>query len=169
MRSAALECLAVLHHCFDGVGVERAGEAFVGCLDAFNDGHCHVFFGKARVGVDHKACAGFVFFGCGVCAVAFLPEEFGCAQEHACAHFPAHHVGPLVAEDGEVAPGVYPVFVCAPDDCFGCGAHDEFFFKAGFGVDDDACAVGVVFKTVVGNYGTFFCEAFYVLGFAAKE
>ena len=105
----------------------------------------------------------------GVGGVAFLPEELGGAEEHAGTHLPAHDIGPLVAEDGQIAVGLNPVLIGAPDDGFGGGAHDEFFFEACVGIDDDARAVGVVHEAVVSNHGAFFGEAFDMLGFTAEE
>ena len=101
--------------------------------------------------------------------MAFLPEEFRCAEEHAGAHLPAHYVGPLVAQHGEVAPAVNPVLICAPYDCFRCGAHYQFFFEPCFGVDYDSLALGVVLEAVVCHHGAFLGKAFDVLGLAAEE
>ncbi len=101
--------------------------------------------------------------------VAFLPKELSGAEEHACTHFPTHHVGPLVAQHGQVAVRVYPIFICAPDDGFGSGAYDQLLLKTGIGVDNHAGAVGVVFQTIVGYYGTFFGKAFDVLSLTTKE
>ena len=166
---AGLQGFAVLHHGFDAVGVEGTGEAFVGRFYAFDDGHGHPVLGEVGIDVEHAACFFLSFLAGGVGGVAFLPEEFGGAEEHAGAHFPAHYVGPLVAENGEVAVGFDPVLVGGPYNGFGGGADDELFFKAGGGVDNDTCTVGVVHETVVGNHGAFFGEAFYMLGFTAEE
>ena len=84
-------------------------------------------------------------------------------------YLPADHVGPLVAEDGEVAVGLNPVFVGAPDDGLGGGADDELLFELGGGVDDDTRTVGVVHEAVVGDHGALFGEAFDMLGFTAEE
>ncbi len=102
-------------------------------------------------------------------AVAFLPEEFGSTQEHTGTHLPAHHIGPLVAEHGQVAPAVYPVLVRAPDNGLGGRAHYQLFFKTSLGVNDDTGAIGVVFKTVVCYHGALLGKAFYVLGLAAQK
>ena len=102
-------------------------------------------------------------------AVAFLPQELRCAQEHTGAHLPAHHIGPLVAQHGQVAPAVYPVLVCAPDDGLRGRAHYQLLFQAGLRIDDDAGAVGVVLEAVVCHHGTFLGETLYMLGLAAKE
>ncbi len=101
--------------------------------------------------------------------VAFLPEEFGRAQEHACAHFPPHHVSPLVDQNRQVAVGCDPILICVPDDGFGCGAYDQFLFETGIGVDHHAGSVGGVFKTVVCHHGAFFGKSFHVFGFAREE
>ena len=85
-----------------------------------------------------------------------------------CAHLPAHHVGPLIAKNGEVAIGVDPVFICAPDDGLRSRTDDEFFLKFRVGVDYDAATVRVVLQPVVCHDGAFLGEAFDVLRFAAK-
>jgi hypothetical protein len=100
-------------------------------------------------------------------AVAFLPQKFGRTQKHACTHLPAHHVGPLVAQHGQIAITVYPVLICSPYDGLRCRTHYKLLFEACVGVNDNAVAVGVVFQTVVGNYGTLFGKAFDMLGLAA--
>ena len=169
VAGACLQGLAVLHHGFDTEGVEGTGEALVGALVAFDDGDSHVFFHK--IGVDVEHATGFLLglLAGGVGGVALLPEELGGAEEHAGAHLPTDHVGPLVAEDGQVAVGLDPVLIGAPDDGFGGGAHDEFFLELGGGVDDDAFAVGVVHQTVVGDDGALLGEAFHVFGLTAEE
>ncbi len=104
-----------------------------------------------------------------MCAVTLLPKELGGAEEHAGAHLPAHHVCPLVAEYWEVAVGVDPVAVCAPDDGLGCRTYDQLLLQTCVGIDDHAVAVGVVLEAVVGHYRAFFRESFHMLGFTAKE
>ena len=101
--------------------------------------------------------------------VAFLPQELGSAEEHTGSHLPTHDVGPLVAEDRQVAIGLDPVFIGAPDDGFGCGAHNEFLFETSLGVDNDTGAFFVGFEAIVGHHGAFFGETFDVVGLAAEE
>ena len=101
--------------------------------------------------------------------MTFLPKEFGGAEEHTGTHFPTEYVGPLVAKNREVAIRLNPVFICVPDDCFGCRTNNKFLFEASFGIDNHAIAVRVVFQTIMSNYSAFLCKAFNVVGFAAEE
>ncbi len=48
--------------------------------------------------------------------MALLPEEFRGPQEHARAQLPAHHVGPLVEQHGQVAPALDPLAEEVADD-----------------------------------------------------
>ena len=169
VAGAGLEGLAVLHHGLDAEGVERTGKTLVGALMALDDGHGHILLGKLGIHIEHLAGLGLGILAGGMGGVAFLPEELGRAEEHAGAHLPAHHVGPLVAEDGQVAVGLDPVLVGAPDDGLGGGAHNELFLELGRGVDHHAIAVGVVHQAVVRHHGALLGEAFHMLRLAAEE
>ena len=164
-----MQCLPVLHHGFDAIGFNRAGEPFIGRLDTFDDWHRHVVFGKVGVNVQHLAGFGFGFFLGGVGRMAFLPQELGGTQEEAGTHFPADHVGPLVHQDGQVAVRLDPILIGVPDDGFRSGAHNQFFFQFGGGVHAYALAVFVGFEAVVGHHGAFLGKAFHMVGFAAEE
>ena len=100
MGGAGLKGFAVLHERLDAVRVFGAREALALGFHAFDNGHRHEVLREVRVDFEHLLG----FLDClvlrSVGRVAFLPEEFGRAKEQACAHFPAHHVGPLVHEDG---------------------------------------------------------------------
>ena len=102
VRSTCLQGLTVLHEGFNAIGVHRAGEAFVGCFHPFDDREGHPVLDE--IGVDIQHLTGFLhgFFSGGMGGVAFLPEEFGGAEEETRAHFPADDVGPLVDEQREI-------------------------------------------------------------------
>jgi hypothetical protein len=100
--------------------------------------------------------------------VPFLPEELGGAQEQPGAHLPAHHVGPLVDEQGQVAVGSGSSRVGIPDDGLGGGPHDELFFQPRFRVDDHAVPSGR-FQAVVGDHGALLGETLDMLGLPAQE
>ena len=161
VRGAGLERFAVLHHGLDAKGVLGPGEAFAVGLAAFDDGHGHVVLGEVGVNVEHAVCFLARLRCGGVDGVAFLPEELGGAQEEPCAHFPAHDVGPLVDEDGEVAVGLHPLGVGFADDGLGGGAHDEGFLELAGG---DEPAVRAGFEARVGDDGALFCKPFHVRG-----
>ena len=101
--STALQSLSVLHHRFDGVGVEGTCKTLVGRLHALYHGHRHVFFGKLGIYIQHLYRFFFGFLAGGMCRVSFLPEEFGGTEEQTGTHFPTEHVCPLVAQDRQVA------------------------------------------------------------------
>ena len=169
MAGSALERFSVLHHRLDGVGVEGSGETFRFTFDASDDGHCHHFACKVRIDVQHLACSLFRFFASGVGGVPFLPEEFGGAEEEACAHFPAHHVAPLVAAERQVAPGVNPFSVGVPNRGFRSRADDEFLFEFRFGVHDHASVFVVSLETIVGDDGAFLGKSLDVVSLFGEE
>ena len=169
MACTGLKGFSILHHGLNCVGVERSGKTFVCGFYTDYDRHSHIITRKFGVDVDHLDGAIFRFLGCRMCAVAFLPKEFGSTQEHTGAHFPAHHIRPLVAQHGEIAIAVDPVLICAPDNSFRSRAHNQFFLKACIRVYYNTIAVGVVLEAVVCDNRTFFGKPFDMLGFAAEE
>ena len=117
VRRACLQGAAVLHHGFDAVGAQGAGELLAVSFEAAQDRQGHFFFDEVGVDVieDHQGFRFGLGFG-GMDGVAFLPEEFGGAQEWAGAHFPTHDIGPLVNQDGQVAVGADPFCVEVAND-----------------------------------------------------
>ena len=101
--------------------------------------------------------------------VAFLPEEFAGAEEWTCTHLPAHHVTPLVAHQGQVAPRLNPVLIGVPDNGLRSGADDEFLFQLGGGIDLHAALVFLRTQTVVGHHGALLGESLHVFGFPRKK
>ncbi len=166
---AGLEGLAVLHHRFDGEGVQGASEALVGALVAHDDRQGHHIAGKIGIDVHHLIGLGFGLLGGGVGRVALLPEELRGAQEQARAHLPADDVAPLVAQDGEVAPGRDPVLVGAPDDGLGGRTDNQLLFELRFRVHHHAGPVGVVHQAVVRDHGALLGESRHMLGLTAEE
>ena len=169
VRRAALQGLAVLHQRFDRERILGAGEAFVGRLVTHDHRHGHPLLREFLVDVDHLCGLLDRLFVRGMGRVALLPEELGRAQEKARAHLPAHHVGPLVAEDRQVAVRLDPVLIGVPDDRLRGGAYDQLLFELGIGIDHDPFALGVVFQTVVRHHGALFGEALDVVGFLGEE
>ena len=105
----------------------------------------------------------------GVRRVALLPQEFGGAQEQARTHLPAHDVGPLVAQDRQVAVRLNPVLIGIPDDRLRGRTHDQLLFELGVGIDDDALAFGIVLQTVVRHHGALLGKALDVVGLLREE
>ena len=101
--------------------------------------------------------------------MSFLPQEFCGSEEEAGTHFPTHHVCPLVAKNRQVAVRLDPITIGVPDNCLGCRTDNQFFFQLGGRIDYDTCAVVVCFQTIMRYNGTFFGEAFHMLGFLAQE
>ena len=105
---AGLDGLLVLHHCFDGEGHLGAGEAFGFGFFSHDDGDGEDFAEEVGVELVDHACLHDGLLLRLVRGMAFLPEEFGGAEEEAGTHFPTHDVGPLVDEEGEVTVGLDP-------------------------------------------------------------
>ena len=166
---AALQGLAVLHHRLDGVSVQRSGEALGLALHALKHGDGHPVLREVGIYLQHLLCLGFGFLAGGVRGVAFLPQEFACAQEWARAHLPSHYIAPLVAQQWQVAPRVYPVFVCIPYYGLRGGADNQFFFQTGGGVYFNSALVFFGTEAVVGHYGAFLGKTFNVFGFFRQE
>jgi len=75
----------------------------------------------------------------------------------------------LVAKNRQVAVRLDPITIGVPDNCLGCRTDNQFFFQLGGRIDYDTCAVVVCFQTIMRYNGTFFGEAFHMLGFLAQE
>ena len=169
VRRTALQRLAVLHQRLDRERVLGACEPFVGRLVAHDHGQGHVSLGELLVDVYHLRGLGDRLLARLVGGVPLLPQEFGRAEEQARAHLPAHDVGPLVAQDRQVAVGVDPVLIGIPDDRLRRRAHDQFLFEPGVGIDHHALAFGIVFQPVVRHYGALLGEAFDVVRLLREE
>ncbi len=125
--------------------------------------------GEIVVDVEHPYSFLLGFLTGGMGGVPFLPQEFGSAEKQTGAHFPTHHVCPLVDEDGKVAIRCNPVLIRVPYDGFRGRADNKLFFQLGLRVDNHTGAVGIVFQTVVGHDGTLFGKPLDMLRFAAEE
>ena len=158
-----MQRLAVLHHGFDAVGVQRTGKPFVRRLDALENRHGHPAFRKVGVYIQHLSRFRHRFFGCFVGRVAFLPKELSCAQEKSRTHFPTHDVGPLVHQQRQIAVALDPVLVGVPNDGLGRRTNDEFLLQPRIGVDHYATAVFGILEAVVRDDRTFLCKAFHVI------
>ena len=169
VRRTRLQCLAVLHHCLDGIRLESTGKAFIGRFHTFHHRHGHVAFGKVGIHVEHTHGFFHCFLLGGMSCVPLLPQEFGSTQEHACAHFPTEHICPLVTQYGKIAIRLYPVTVSVPYNSLGRGAYYQFLFKAGIGVNHHAAPFGVVLEAVMRDHGTLLCKALHMVGLLAKE
>ena len=95
-----LECLAILHHRFDGVGVDSTGKAFVGSLFPLDDWHRHIVHGEIFIDIQHLQGLVDRFFRARMHCVSLLPKELSGPEEQSRSHLPAHHICPLVDQDG---------------------------------------------------------------------
>ena len=134
VRRTGLQRLAILHHGFDRIGGDGPGESLVLRLFARDDGHRHAIFGEGAVDFQHLERLFHRLFDGGVRGMAFLPEEFGGAQEHAGAHFPTHDIGPLVDQHGQVAPALHPAAERRADHRFRRRPHDQRLLQLRFGI-----------------------------------
>ena len=112
-----LQRLAVAHHPLAGPGAVRAGEALARRLVPGQHRHGqHVDHGRAvDVRQDAQRVGAGVLLG-GMGGVALLPEEFARPQEEPGPQLPAHHVGPLVDEQRQVAVALHPLGEEVVDD-----------------------------------------------------
>ena len=129
VRRAGLKRLAVLHHRLDRPGFVRAGKALVLRLLARDHGNREILFGAGAVHLERAMGLGARFVAGRVGGMPLLPQEFAGAQEHPGAHFPAHHVGPLIEHQRQVAPALHPARHGIADDRFRSRAHDQRFFQ----------------------------------------
>ena len=169
VRRTALQRLAVLHQRLDGERVLGARETLVGRLVAHDHGQRHPLLGEFLVNADHLFGLLDSLLARGVRRVALLPQELGRTQEQARAHLPAHDVGPLVAEDRQVAVGLNPVLIGVPDDRLRRRAHDQLLFELGVGIDHDALALGIVLQTVVRHHGALLGKSLDMVGLLREE
>ena len=155
VAGAHLQRLAVAHHPLEGVGGVGAGEALPLGLAADQHGQGHDVPGEVLVDVvqDAQGVGAGVVLG-GVGGVALLPEELGGAQEDPGPQLPAHDVGPLVDEQGQVAVALHPLGEERVDDRLAGGAHDDGLLQL--------LAAGV------GDHGQLGAEALDVLGLLAQ-
>ncbi len=98
MAGARLQRLAILHHRLDAPGLHRTGKALVLGLFASDHRQRQVILGAGAVHFQRAVRFGQRIGAVGMGGMAFLPQEFGGAQEHTGAHFPTDHVGPLVGQ-----------------------------------------------------------------------
>mmetsp|Transcript_20005 Transcript_20005/g.41065 ORF Transcript_20005/g.41065 Transcript_20005/m.41065 type:complete len:285 (-) Transcript_20005:676-1530(-) len=102
MRSSALQGPSILHESLDRECLLSSGESLRWAFGTLYDRHGEEVFAEFRVLVEHGFGVVKGTFGGGVGGVAFLPKEFGGAEERTGAHFPSHDVGPLVYFEGEI-------------------------------------------------------------------
>ena len=163
MRGSGLQRFAILHHCFDAVGVERTGETFVGRLHALDYGDSHHALCKISIYIEHFAGIVFGFLFAGMSRVALLPKEFCRTEEKTCTHLPSHYVAPLIAQDWQVAIRGNPVLIRGPDDGLGGRTDDQLFLQSGIGINHYPLAVGVVHQAVVRHHCAFLGKTLHVL------
>src|SRR5690606_3918191 len=95
-------------------------------------------------------------------SMPFLPQKFSRSEKQSGPHFPTDNVRPLVDQNGQIPVGLDPVPVRIPNDGFGRGAYDQFLFEFGFRIYYDAFPIRIVHQPVMGDYGAFLGETFYV-------
>ena len=169
MRCPGLKGLPVLHQSLYTQGIKRPRKPLVRALMADNDREGKGVPGKISVHVDHLHCLCLRFLAGSMSSMAFLPEELSGPQEKPCAHFPSHHICPLVAKYREVSPRCNPVLVCIPYDSLGCRPYDEFFLKPCGRVHHYARAVRIGHQPVMRHHRALLREPLYMLGLPAQE
>jgi hypothetical protein len=151
---AGLQGALVAHHSLDGVAGQGAGELLRHALLAGDDRHRHLGLGKFLIYIQHAQGLFHSLLGRGMGGVPLLPEELRGAQEEPRAHLPAHDIGPLVDEDGQVTPGAYPLGVHGVDNGLGGRAHHQRLLQ--------------LFAAAVRDHGQLRGETLHVLGLFAQ-
>ena len=83
-------------------------------------------------------------------------------QEQSRPHFPAHHVGPLIDQDRQIAIRLNPLGIHGSDNRLAGGPHDQRFFQ--WSGRSQATRLGIGFQSMVRHHGALFGKAFDVLG-----
>ena len=156
MAGAHLQRLAVAHHPLAGPGPGGAGEPLARRLVPGQHGHRQRVDhgGPVDVVEDAQRVGPGVRLG-GVRRVTLLPQELGGAQEQARPQLPAHDIGPLVDQQGQVAVALHPLGEEAVDDRLGGGADDEWLLQ--------------LLAAAVGHHGELGGEPLDVLGLELQE
>ena len=167
MGGAGLDRFTILDHRLDGEGHVSAGEAFVLGFFAGDDWDREVVAEEFLVlAVDHAGLRDGFRFGF-VSGMTFLPEEFCGAEEKPWAHFPAHHIRPLIDEQGEVAVGLDPASEGGADDRLGSWPDDVGFSEFAGGDHFRFSGDGIFYhlEAVMGDHGALGGESFGVFRF----
>ena len=153
--STCLQCLSIVHQCFNGIGCNSAGKLIAFGFSALYHRHSQGLLTEGGIGVQHTLG----FFECLLCGcmngVTFLPQEFSGTQERTRGLFPAHHANPLVIQLRQIPVAVYDVGIVLTEQCFRSRTHTEPFFQ--------------LFASAVGDPCHFRCKAFYVILFLFEQ
>ena len=153
--STCLKALAVVHHCFDGVGSLSTGEFFGISLFAANNRHSKLFLTEISIDVqDHLGLVDSLLSSL-VHGVAFLPEELTGAQEWTGGFFPTNNAAPLVVQFWQVTVGFDDVLVVVAEQGLGGWTNAQTFFQ--------------LFGAAVGNPCNFRSKTFYVVFFLLEQ
>ena len=138
MRCSSLQGLAILHHRFDRPSFNRAGEAFILRLLARDHRHGEIFFSTGPIHLKRALCLFESILARFMRRMPLLPKKFTGAQEHPCAHFPAHDVSPLIGEQRQVAPALNPARHCIANNGFRSWPYNQRLFKFCSRIGDEA-------------------------------
>ena len=129
VRRAGLQRTAVAHQRFNRIGPFGAGELLALGLLAVERRNSQLVLHEVLVDAEHPKRLFLRFLGRLVCGVPLLPEKFGRAQKQPGDFLPADDIGPLVDEDGQIAPRLHPLRVHRADDRLRRRTHDEPLFE----------------------------------------
>ena len=127
MRRTRLQRAAVAHQRLDRIGARCARELFAFALLPVDHGHREL--GLRKLLVEREDLQRLLLrLGLGLMRrMPFLPQELRRAQERTRHLLPPDDVGPLVDQDGEIAPRLDPFRVERADDDLGRRTHDQRF------------------------------------------
>ena len=155
MRRTGLQCLAVVHHCLDGVGILCTCETLLVGLLTLEHRDCQVILAERCVDAQHThgLLARFLL-GC-MDGVTLLPPELTRTQERTGGLLPADNRAPLVVQLRQVTPGTDDLGVVLAEQ--------------GLGGRTDAQTLLELLRTAVGNPGALGCEALDVVSFLEQQ
>ena len=156
VAGAGLQRAPVLHHGFHAVGAQSARKFLFFGLQSLDHRQRHFLLYEVRINTveDHQRLAlGILLIG--VDSVALLPQEFRGPQKRPSAHLPAHHIGPLIDQQRQVAPRVHPLGIKVADDRLRRWP--------------DHVRLGQFFAAGAGHFGDLRREALHMLGFLHQK
>ena len=129
MAGAGLQSAPIPHHRFDRIGMDGTSKPFFFALQATEHRDGGIFLSQIFVDLQHLPGFRFRFLACSVRGMAFLPQEFTGPQESPWPQFPAHHIGPLIDQQRQVAIRLNPIGKGLADDRFRSWSNHIGFFQ----------------------------------------
>ena len=124
-----LQCLAVMHQRFDGVGSFCTGEFLFVCLSSFYNRDCQYLLAEICVHIQHLDSSFLSLFGCCMCRMSFLPQELSGAQERSCCFLPANNRTPLIIYFWQISVRLNVFCIKITEQGLRCRTHTQSLLK----------------------------------------